>query len=328
MTDAADRKKKAAALALLFVDHGVRLVQVANSLTDEQKKRLQRLAAALAALILATDFSDSRDVRLTIAKARDLVSNAYAQMAGDATAGAQDLANTEARFVVSMVNRVLGEEALRQPRLRVTEPEFHGVPVARWWQAQADDTAARVATLLRGARPDVDVNDLADLLTAATGPLSVAGRHAETLIHTTVQRVAMDARNVTLKANGQVVEGLQIVATLDSHTCAQCLAYDGATYDLSGNPTGNTSLPFNGGPPYHANCRCATVPVLTGIEPAPSPTAEDWLDARTEAEQDDILGKGRAALYRRGSLTLRDLVSKTGQQLSLADLSEKYNTNP
>ena len=87
---------------------------------------------------------------------------------------------------------------------------------------------------------------------------------------------------------------------------------------------------------YHFHCRCMTVPIFSALanvekadgQPASKLTAEDWLDSKTPAEQDDILGKGRAALYRKGSLTLRDLVSGTGQQLSLAQLREKYNANP
>jgi len=67
------------------------------------------------------------------------------------------------------------------------------------------------------------------------------------------------------------------------------------------------------------------VPVIG--EPGSKLSAEDWLAAKTAAQQDDILGKGRAALYRKGVLTLSDLVSGTGKQLSLADLSKKYNTN-
>jgi hypothetical protein len=326
-TPPADRKKDLAAIiALLFIGHGVRLVQTANSLTAAATAQLHDTAQVIVALILATDFSSTADVGTTLATCKSLIEDSYQQIAAESATSLADLPAIEAQFVVSTINKVADSTLMRTPTLTVNEPHLDSAPLSAWWEAQREDTISKVIHTVRaGVAAAATAEEIADSLTAPGGPLQNAVRNAETLTHTAVQRVAMDARNATLLANTNVVEGIQIVATLDSRTCAQCLAYDGSTYDRSGKPLGKTSLPFNGGPAFHFNCRCGTVPLLVG-QPAPrSPTAEEWLDSQTPEEQDDLLGPGRANLYRKGSLTLRDLVSGNGSQLSLADLRKKYN---
>jgi SPP1 gp7 family putative phage head morphogenesis protein len=260
-----------------------------------------------------------------VVQIRQLVERAYAQIAAQSEADMTELAAVEANATAAIAKRA-EDVILRAPRLAVT-PMFGGIPLGDWWQAQATDTLSRVMSYLRAAvSPEADVEIIAHNLSSTAGPMPKAERNAESLIHSTVQRISTDARITTLKANPGVITGYEVAETLDSRVCAQCLAYNGSTYDLEGAPTGNTVLPLNGGPPFHINCRGQLIPMMAASKPSGGITAEDWLDTRTEDEQDDILGKGRAALYRKGSLTLRDLVSNTGTQLSLAQLNEKYNS--
>jgi hypothetical protein len=51
---------------------------------------------------------------------------------------------------------------------------------------------------------------------------------------------------------------------------------------------------------------------------------EDWLADKSAAFQDKVLGPGRAALFRSGKITLRDLLSMNGHPLSLDELRAKY----
>jgi hypothetical protein len=316
----------ATAVAALFIDHGVRLVQTADGLTQDANDRLREAADVIGALLLATDFSNSTDVTSTLVIIKSTIEDAYQQIAAESSKSLSGLPAIESQFVVSAINKEAEQVLMRSPRLTVTEPHLDGVPVSAWWDAQQKDTVAKlVATVRVGITAGRVAQEIANMMVAANGPMAGAMRNAETLTHTAVQRVAMDTRNAVLTANKSVVEGLQVVAVLDSRTCAQCLAYDGATYDRSGEPVGDTTLPFNGGPAFHFHCRCGTVPIFLDQPPPEKLTAEAWLDSRTEAQQDDMLGEGRAALYRKGSLTLRDLVSGTGTQLSLAQLREKYN---
>jgi hypothetical protein len=53
-------------------------------------------------------------------------------------------------------------------------------------------------------------------------------------------------------------------------------------------------------------------------------TFSDFLARQPAAWQDEVLGKGRADLYRAGKITLRDTVSGRGAPLSLKQLEAKY----
>jgi uncharacterized protein with gpF-like domain len=321
------------ALAVLLVDHGVRLIQTADSLTQEQNDRIRELIDTIVALLLSTDLTDRLDYSAMIVAVRTAVTAAYERMAAASSASVEDLAQTEVRALATLTNQAAKAPLVRVPQLKINEPTIGGSLLSHWWDAQENDTSFKVVAAIRaGVSAGMDAEQIAHTVANAAGPFAGALRNAESLTHTMVQRVAMDARTAVIGANSTTV-GLEIVATLDSRTCAQCLAYDGSTYDLDYNPTGDTALPYGQGPQYHFHCRCMVVPIfrdLPGVEgangkPSGKLSAEQWLDGKTETQQDDILGKGRAALYRKGSLTLRDLVSGTGQQLSLADLRKKYN---
>ena len=52
-------------------------------------------------------------------------------------------------------------------------------------------------------------------------------------------------------------------------------------------------------------------------------TYQQWLKGKTAAFQDDILGKTKGALFRRGGLTLDRFVDKTGKEYTLEDLRTK-----
>lgn len=50
-------------------------------------------------------------------------------------------------------------------------------------------------------------------------------------------------------------------------------------------------------------------------------TYQEWLDRQSAAFQDDILGKTRGALFRRGGLTLDKFVNRAGDEINLHDLA-------
>lgn len=62
---------------------------------------------------------------------------------------------------------------------------------------------------------------------------------------------------------------------------------------------------------------------LTGTTAARTTYAQ-WLGRQSAAFQDDLLGPTRGALFRRGSLTLDKFVLMDGRELSLAELSRRY----
>lgn len=223
-----------------------------------------------------------------------------------------------------------------------------GAPSAEWWSRQSTDTAFRFMNTVRQGIAAGDTNEMIVRRVAGgagyPGIMDVSRNNARALIHTSIQTVANDARREVYKRNDDIIEGIRQVSTLDSHTSDICIAYDGAEWDLDGNPINGTELPYDGGVPRHWNCRSVEVPITKSFRdlgldvpeppegerassegPVPARfTFEDYLETQTKEKQDEILGRGRAALWRSDKITLTQLLDLRGNPLTLDELEEKY----
>lgn len=83
------------------------------------------------------------------------------------------------------------------------------------------------------------------------------------------------------------------------------------------------------------NCRCLLLNRITRDPPGGKRAAEhgpisakttftDWLDGLSKEKQAEILGPGRADLFRKGKITLADLTNGNGRPLTLKQLAQKY----
>ena len=84
----------------------------------------------------------------------------------------------------------------------------------------------------------------------ADGQLARGNRDIESVVRTMVQHASNQARNETWKANDDIIEGIEIVATLDSVTTVICRSLDGKVYSLDSGPR----PPFSYKMSNHNNC--------------------------------------------------------------------------
>jgi SPP1 gp7 family putative phage head morphogenesis protein len=209
---------------------------------------------------------------------------------------------------------------------------IQGAPQAAWWDKQAADTVFRFKAAVRQGLVSAETNQ--QIISRVVGELGVARNNAAALVQTSVQSVANAARMQVFKDNADVISGVQYLATLDTHTCMTCAPRDLMTWTLDGAAI-NATLPFIA-PPLHFNCRCVLTPITrfsamgkgqraSNTGPVSDKTTfNDYLDRMGLAFQDEVLGEGRAAMYRSGKITLQDLVSGNGRPLSLDELRKKY----
>lgn len=223
-----------------------------------------------------------------------------------------------------------------------------GAPSEEWWARQARDTSFRFSTAVRQGLAAGDTTEQVVARVAGRsgypGIMDVTRANARSLVHTSIQAVAAEARRAVYRKNDDVVEGVRQVSTLDTNTTEVCMAYDGAEFDLEGEPMEGTDLPYESGVPRHWNCRSIEVPITKtfralGVdvdEPDAGQRASsegpvdgemtfgDFLGTLSEAEQDEALGPGRADLWRDGKITMQQLLDQRGNPLSLAQLGSKY----
>lgn len=218
-----------------------------------------------------------------------------------------------------------------------------GAPSSAWWERQAEDTAFKFAAQVRQGVVNGETNErIVQRIVGKRGEpgiMEVSRRNARTLVHSSVMTAANDARLATFRKNDRLINGVRWLATLDSHTCVQCAALDNAAWDLDGQPIQATKFEFQS-PPAHFSCRCVLSPIpktfrdigLNIDEPAEgtrassegpipaSTTFDEFLKRQSPAFINKTLGKERAALFLAGKITLRDLISGTGRELTLDQL--------
>jgi SPP1 gp7 family putative phage head morphogenesis protein len=170
-------------------------------------------------------------------------------------------------------------------------------------------------------------------------------RDGMAIVRTGVQTISNEVRQETFKENSDLVRGVQWVSTLDGRTSDICIARSGLVWTLPDYKPDGHSVPWNP-PPAHWNCRSTTIPVLPtlkemGVDPSTIPaqtrssidgqvaadlTFADFLKGKPPEFADEMLGKGRAELWREGKITLQQLLDQRGNPLTLQQLRKRYDT--
>lgn len=140
-----------------------------------------------------------------------------------------------------------------------------------------------------------------------------AERQVEALTRTVVNNVANAAQFETAEASPRVTKFYRLHVTLDRRTSYVCLAI-AAEHKLF------PYAPESPRPPFHFACRTIIEPVLIGREHDKKEDAGDWLKRQGAAEQDEILGKKRAELFRKGRLNLDQLVRSDNSIATIPEL--------
>lgn len=239
----------------------------------------------------------------------------------------------------------VGTPSVATLRSMVSDILIQGAPSADWWRRQAGDVQFRFAGAVRQGIAQGETN--AQIVSRVTSGfqdqppiIETAKRNAEALVRTSVQTVANATRDEVFRANDDLLMGKRQISTLDGRTTDICIAYSGAEWDLDGKPINETKLPFNGGPPRHWGCRSILTPIvrplpgLPEFKPATRASVDgpvraditfaEWLGGKSKRFQDDLLGPGRAEMWRADKITLQQLLDQRGRPLTLDQLRERY----
>lgn len=235
----------------------------------------------------------------------------------------------------------------------------NGTTPSAWWKRQSVDFRNSFMDTIRTSMNNGE--SLQQAITrvvggtidgvAVPGVMQTTKRKAGALVSTSMSAVTNEAAIKSYQANNDVVKAITQLSTLDNKTSDICIAYSGQTWDvntLQPIPELGGSLPFNGGPPRHFNCRSRLRPVtksfrelgldkdeippgtrasMDGQVPADI-TFSDWLKTKPDSFADDLLGPGRARLWRNGDINLTQLVDMRGNPMSLTQLEARVGIKP
>lgn len=139
-----------------------------------------------------------------------------------------------------------------------------------------------------------------------------AARDVETIAITAVKHIGTVARQEFHKQNPGVIAEERWNAVLDGRTSEICRSRDGKVYEVGKGPQ----------PPAHPRCRSTRVGIDNDYPPPRKRTYDQWLRDQSEEVQDEILGKGKADLFR-GGLTLdRFFDERRGREYTLDELRQ------
>ncbi len=300
-----------------------------------------------------TDLSRADTARL-LKQAQEVIEQAYGEagsMMGESLAGlgrveAGAAAASLGAAFASAITPALPTEGYFKVLVRDTLIE--GAPSAEWWKRQGGDTSFRFSNAVRSGLVATESNQ--KIIARVAKELDISRANAASLVQTSVQTIANESRFATFEANDDVIGGYVQLSTLDGHTTLVCVAYSGKEWDKKLQPVNGNTLPFvspkgaRSGTPRHWSCR-SLITVLTktfkelgldipefkastraasGGPVAVGTTFTEFIDKKGKAFADDLLGPGRAELYRDKKITLSQLLDQSGRPISLEDLRKKY----
>lgn len=312
--------------------------QVAKRLKEMEKELLRRMAEE------SLTIGERARLAKVIRDCDDIIEQAYKSILGGLPV--RGIAEMVADHTAEALYVVFGLDSIGVPtkdyfKSLASDILIQGAPSADWWRGQSENIKLKFSAQLRQGLANGETNQqiTARIVGKAgvPGVMDIARRDAASLVHTSVQTVANDARRQTFKSNDDIVKGIRQVSTLDSHTSLTCVAYSGESWNMDFEPLGPKKLPYNGGTPRHFLCRSVEVPITKtfkelgiDIPEAPGTTRasssgqievntsfNDYLERMGTKYQNKVLGEGRAELWRKGKITLKDLVDGQGRPVSL-----------
>ncbi|MDP0333771.1 minor capsid protein [Glaesserella parasuis] len=312
--------------------------QVMKQLSKTQRELLNRLAAA------GVDALPKKQLDTLLKELKQEVAKVYQEM----TAYTQDELSgffaAETKHIHQLYNDEVGFDFFNQvpeykQKANKTATIIAGSPLEDWWAKQGNDFAFKFEGIIRQGL--LDGQQTSQMLTDVKHLMNTSRRHAETLVITAVAKVADKAHQALRDENLDILAGEKHLSTLDTRTSTVCQLRDGLMWDLDKKPIDH-DVPYQR-PPLHPRCRSILQLVTKswkelGIDAEEMPSStrasqdgpvseqinyENWLKSKSPEQQDQVLGKGKADLWRRGVITFADMLDQSGRPLTLKQLSVK-----
>lgn len=296
---------------------------------------VDRVLASVAAVLSVEDISGMSRTKLEgiYRQIRDVTTLGYSQMGTEMMRQLDLFGEFEAEFTVEMLAAnatvAIAFDKVRESfvdAIMNTKPGVQmtiGEALSDFGKKKARDIVRTVSDAHLGGL----TSQAAVLEVSRMAPMHKG--QAGTLVRTMVNAISTQARNDVFSQNSDILSGVEWVSTLDSRTSLVCASRDGEIYPLNSGPR----------PPAHYGCRSTVVAVVkpeydalpsAGVRPSVgaggaeqvsgSTTYGGWLKRQPAAFQDEVLGSQRAALFRRGGLSIDSFVDRSGRTYNLDEL--------
>jgi SPP1 gp7 family putative phage head morphogenesis protein len=281
---------------------------------------------------------DSFRLRLLLDQIEEFAESLYADLEEKILDDLEDLANQESDWATSMLSRYF-DEITDISRLDTQLAVFGGVLSLlggkRLREATETFRRSKVRQNIQAVRDGVTLREPNKEIIQRIRSLNpLHKKQAGSLIRTMNNHVSVKTRDLALKENIGLFDGYEWISVLDSRTSIICASRDGVVYPFGDDPI------ISPKPPAHFSCRSTITPKVkpefedrvktparrtaTGAKGKTkvnqSTTYESWLRRQPKDFVDDVLGRTRGALFRRGKLPISKFVDESGKTLTLDEL--------
>lgn len=202
----------------------------------------------------------------------------------------------------------------------------------------SDVEVSRLVTGVKsGFVQGLTTRDIVKQVVGTGGLADVSDRNAKAVVKTAINHVSTVAKDATYDKNSDVIEGYELVVTLDSRTSAICRGWpQGKVYRLTDD--------YQPKPPFHVACRTTTAPVVSsdfdfldagakraargadGVTQVDANTSYyDFLKQQPAWFQDEALGPTRGKIFRNSGMTPDEFraasVDGFGRPLTLKEMA-------
>ena len=306
--------------------------------------RVERMARSLVAVVGEVDFSTlsvrerkSEATRL-IDESEAIIDAAYDDIAETSRKSAESLAVIQAVALRDKVGAEMDEDlklkgGAKAVRDIASDWIVLGADLDGWWDRARAETKHRVSAEIRMASIAGDeAKAVVDRIAGEKqgkerkgGALSFSRNDAKASSKSSHNAITNAAVRRVIADNRGLFRGVIAVATLDARTSKLCLARNGSSWDLKGNPLGRTQGRFPGPPPWHPHCRTILIPLLKGEDDPEVMSAEDWLSRKGDEFARDLLGATAFDLWSKDKITTSDLLDQSGRPLTSAELEDEFS---
>ena len=355
-TNSKSKRSQIADLALQIADHQARIQTLAANWGEEinaqlnatEKAFLTKLAKELKNFKFNSNAKETLDrLKKITARLTAIRQAAYQRAEEKVREEARKLAENEMKWG----KRITQE--LSEPGTRLKDPSptlldkvvkfglADGKTLQEYFSGIADADAVRIESSIRqGVESGWTIDQIARNIAGTAengykdGILETSRRSAVNMARTLCNAVSNNAKDAFYNANSDVIDGVEILSTIDGRTCPVCASLDRQRYPL-GKP--HPALPV------HHSCRCVLLPVtpLSDLVEEERPMAKsDFLKDAKEAYKKrfpkkdwDSLSDGTKKKYYYEAMRLYE--KRTGKpaytqvsgSVSFRDYFEKYMTD-
>lgn len=301
-------------------------------------RHLKRLSAELKKVV-DNDYATARAVNL--AKQVEQITKAYLiEYGDDMMKGLREFSENEAKFAQQAILATTAAEVTSPASIAQLHSVLTRVPMKLIVGKKTDTLTVNqavstftkkrskeVAQIIRdGVTVGKTSQEVVKEITELVG--NKFKNQAASLVRTTTNHMGAQARSQTYKANDDVIDGEEYVATLDSGTTISCAGFDGQIFPIGKGPM----------PPLHWGCRSVRTPKVNpkydlGSEIVGQRASIDgpvsanvtyggWLGRQGAGVQNEVLGVERAKLFRSGKLSISKFTDDNGKVYSLKRLEE------